>query len=91
MAVKKISSLDGIGGDYIVAFSASWCGPCKILSPILEDVSEDVKIYKVDIQANPEISDKLGVRAIPTLMKFKDGVQVDKKLGLMTKEQILNW
>jgi thioredoxin 1 len=79
----------------LVDFWAEWCGPCKQLSPILEEVSKDlagkVEIAKVNIDDNPESPQKYGVRGIPTLILFKDGKPVATKVGSMPKSQLVEW
>jgi thioredoxin 1 len=79
----------------LVDFWAEWCGPCKQLSPILDDVSkelgEQVTIAKVNIDDNPESPQKYGVRGIPTLILFKDGKPVATKVGAMPKGQLVEW
>lgn len=76
----------GISKGYtLVDFWAEWCGPCKALAPTIEKLAEDykdkVKVAKVDIDANPTIPAKFGIRGIPTVMLFKDGQQVDLFVG----------
>ena len=64
----------------LVDFWATWCGPCKMLAPVLEKVAagqDDVKIVKIDVDENPSIAEKFNVMSIPTLILFKDGKEVD--------------
>lgn len=79
----------------LVDFWAEWCGPCKMLAPIIDKLSEEmagkVKIVKMDIDKNPEIPSSLGVRSIPTMMLFKDGQQIATKVGLHQKNSIEEW
>jgi thioredoxin 1 len=84
-------------GVVLLDLYATWCGPCKALSPIVEKVADEydgkVKVAKVDIDKNMEIAEKYGVRSIPTLLFFKDGEVVENLLGLQDKvkiEQVLN-
>ena len=70
----------------LVDFWATWCGPCKSIAPILEDLAADyegkVKIVKVDVDNNPQAASRFGIRNIPTLFVFKDGEKVDSVMGL---------
>lgn len=79
----------------MVDFWAEWCGPCKALSPIVDEVANEVagkmKVVKVNIDDNPNSPSKYGVRGIPTLMVFKGGQLVDTKVGGMSKTQLNDW
>lgn len=79
----------------MVDFWAEWCGPCKALSPIVDEVANEVagkmKVVKVNIDQNPNAPTKYGVRGIPTLMVFKGGELVDTKVGGMSKAQLSDW
>ncbi len=79
----------------MVDFWAEWCGPCKALSPLVDEVANEmgdkVKIVKVNIDENPEAPTKYGVRGIPTLMIFKGGQVVDTRVGGMPKSQLTEW
>jgi thioredoxin 1 len=80
-------------GITLVDFWAEWCGPCKLLGPVLEEVSEElpnVKIAKLNVDENPEMSAKFGIRSIPTMITFKDGEMVDTISGALPKRIILN-
>ena len=81
-------------GKILVDFYATWCGPCKMLSPVLEEIStdrSDVKIIKVDIDECEDIARQLGIMSIPTMIVFKDGKIMDKKIGFSQKEEITSW
>ena len=79
----------------LVDFWAEWCGPCKQIGPILEDIGETkkdkLKILKLNIDENPQTPQKFGVRGIPTLMLFKDGKLVDTKVGSLSKNMLESW
>ena len=78
----------------IVDFTATWCGPCKALAPIVDQVADElagqVKVGKLDIDESPVTAGKLGVRGVPTLMVFKNGERAAQHVGLTTKQKILN-
>ena len=77
----------------LVDFYATWCGPCKIISPIIEEVAKEnpeVKFVKVDIDANQELAEKYGVVYIPTLVVIENGKEITKSVGAISKEEILN-
>ena len=74
-------------GLVVVDFWASWCGPCKMLGPILDELSEeiDAKICKVNVDEVDTLAREYGIRSIPTMIVFKDGEPVDQLVGLMQK------
>lgn len=82
-------------GPVVVDFWAEWCGPCKMISPALEQIAGDlsgkVKIAKVNIDDSPELAAQFGIRAIPTIAIFKDGAVTDRKVGALTKSVLSSW
>ena len=79
----------------LVDFWAEWCGPCKMLSPVIDELAgemkDSVKIVKMNIDENPSTPSKLGVRGIPTMILFKNGEQVGTKVGALPKNSITEW
>tara|TARA_R100000027_G_scaffold2635_2_gene2597 strand:+ start:15148 stop:15468 length:321 start_codon:yes stop_codon:yes gene_type:complete len=87
------SSIQAAGKPSVVDFWAPWCGPCKALTPILEEVASEMgdaaTVFKVNVDDNQDIAQKHGVRAIPTLLFFnKEGEMVDQVVGLTSKEDL---
>jgi thioredoxin 1 len=76
----------------VVDFWAEWCGPCRMLSPVLDSLSEerdDAVIAKVNVDNNQELAAKYGIRSIPTILYFKDGEVFNKSVGAVRKEEII--
>ncbi|MCW5724240.1 MAG: thioredoxin TrxA [Maricaulaceae bacterium] len=101
MATKAVSDESfetdvlNASGPVLVDFWAEWCGPCKQIAPALEEISKElngkVTIAKLNIDDNPHMPGKYGVRGIPTLMIFKNGDVVSTKVGAMAKGKISEW
>lgn len=81
-------------GIVVVDFFATWCGPCRMMSPILEEVQEElgdgVKIFKVDVDESEELARKFGVMMIPTIVILENGEQREKHVGLWQKDDMLD-
>lgn len=79
----------------LVDFWATWCGPCKMIAPILDDLAEQfagkIKIAKMDVDSNKETPAKFGIRGIPTLIVFKNGAAHATKVGALTKPQLIDF
>ena len=81
-------------GKVLVDFFATWCGPCKMLAPVLEKAAsehEELNVLKIDVDEVPDVAAKYGIRSIPTLILFEDGKAVDMKLGFMPEESVLRF
>ena len=98
MGIKQVSS-DSFDSDVLKAdvpvlvdYWAEWCGPCKMIAPILDEVSRDyvdkLNVAKVNVDENQEIASKYGIRGIPTLMLFRNGPVVATKVGALSKSQL---
>ena len=97
MSVKKLTNenFESIvsNGTVLVDFFAEWCGPCKMMSPIIDEIAEernDITVAKLNVDDAVEIATKFNVLSIPTLVIFKDGKEVSRIVGLQSKDKILS-
>lgn len=81
-------------GKVVVDFFATWCGPCKMLSPVMDNIAndlQDVKFFKVDVDKNEDIAREYGIMSIPTIIVFKNGEIVNTLVGLRSKDELLEF
>lgn len=99
MAVTNITSMSQFdkvlaeNNKVFVDFSATWCGPCKMVAPIIHDIAEemkDVTFIDVDVDANQDIAERFAVMSIPTLLVFENNEQVKSHIGFASKDMLLN-
>ena len=87
-------NVENTKGVVVVDFSATWCGPCKMLAPVFEGVSnkmaDKAKFFKVDVDQNNNLAQKYRIAAVPTMIIFKDGVPVENLAGFMPEQNITN-
>lgn len=80
-------------GKVLVDFFATWCGPCRMIAPAIEEIAVEkageVEVYKIDIDKSPDIAQQFGIRGVPTLMVFEGGKPVSQMVGAQPKAQIL--
>ncbi len=91
--IKKITSEEEFEkeikeGNLIVDFSATWCGPCRMMEPVLKELSSKIKILKVDIDELEVLTRKLGIMSVPTMIIYKDGKEVKKVVGYHSLEEM---
>jgi len=72
----------------LVDFYATWCGPCRMLAPLLEKVSSDIKVVKVDVDRYPELARQCGVMSMPTLIIFENGKEIKKNIGFIPEPKL---
>jgi thioredoxin 1 len=101
MAVGKVSDASfeadvlKATGPVVVDFWAEWCGPCKMIAPVLEEISnaigDKVKILKLNVDENPQTAAKYGIQSIPTLMMFKGGREASRQVGAGPRQKLEQW
>lgn len=80
-------------GRVLVDFWASWCGPCRMMAPVVEQLDEDfgdLRVFKVNIDEEPTLAERYGVMSIPTLILFENGKEKARSVGLLPKEQLIS-
>ena len=80
-------------GNVVVDFFATWCGPCKMLSPVMDEISNelsDINFYKVDVDKNEDIAREYGIMSIPTIIIFENGKVVNTLVGLRSKTELID-
>jgi thioredoxin 1 len=89
------TEIAGHKGVAVVDFWATWCGPCRMIAPALDELATElagkVKIAKVDVDEAPETASNFGIRSIPCLVLFKDGKEADRVVGAQSKAQLKTW
>ena len=96
MIIKSLEEFNNaISNEYVlVDFYADWCGPCKMLSPIIENIAssrDNIKVYKVNVDELGDVAREFSVMSLPTLILFKNGVLVDKKIGFNPESVLNDW
>jgi thioredoxin 1 len=89
---ENFESIISTSKKCIVDFHATWCGPCKAMSPILESVENELGenlIYKIDVDKNRELAEKYGIRSIPTFILFENGQEKERKVGAVQKSYLI--
>ncbi len=92
-SIKKYNELIK-EGTVVIDFFATWCGPCKMLGPVLEKLEKeetDIKFYRLDIDANVNVAEEQNIMAVPTLLLYKEGKLVSQTQGFQTYEALKNW
>lgn len=81
-------------GKVLVDFYATWCGPCKMMHPVIEEIAKEnpnLKVIKVNVDSQEELAREYGIMSIPTIILFKDGKIIQKNIGFTSKDVITNW
>ena len=88
------AEVEDVKTPILIDFSAKWCGPCKLLMPVLEELGQEmagIKMVKIDVDDHPELAAKYAVRSIPCLVLLNDGNEIGKSIGVQTKAVLKEW
>ncbi len=91
---ERLDEIMESGETWVIDFWAEWCGPCKTMEPIVDEVSDeldDVQVGKVDIEEHQDLATQYGVRSIPTFLIVSGGEEVGRKMGAMEKQDFVSW
>ncbi len=95
MIKKELEDFNEIikDGKVLVDFYADWCGPCRMLGPVLEEISDEgiIKIVKVNVDKDEDVTRKYGVMSIPTLILFENGTEIKRNTGFIPKEEVMQF
>ena len=83
---EKVLNSEGV---VLVDFWAAWCGPCRMLAPVMEEIAKDHTVYKVNVDECPNVAKQYGIMSIPCVIAFKDGKEIARSVGLKSKNEIL--
>ena len=94
--IKRLNNSDEFSsiikeGKWLVDFSATWCGPCRMLEPVLEDFSKDNNVLQVDIDQFSELTDNFNIMSVPTLIYFEDGILKSQDVGYKSLDELNNF
>ncbi len=86
---QELKDIEIDKGKVLVDFYADWCGPCKMQKAVLDELENDYKIYKINVDENHDLTKKYGILSIPTILLFENGELKEKKVGFTSKEELL--
>ncbi|MBR4262516.1 MAG: thioredoxin [Bacilli bacterium] len=80
--------IKNVKGKVLVDFWAEWCGPCKMLSPIIEEIGENSSVFKVNVDDNMDLAESYGISGIPCVLVFENGEEIGRSIGVKTKDEL---
>ena len=92
--IDELKLNEYVNKDYVLLdFYANWCGPCKMLSPVLDELSKikNIDIYKINVDQHPNIARGYGVMTIPTVVLYRNGLQIKKHIGYLSLNDLIEW